>query len=264
MKKYIYFLVLICLLNVFTLNIDTVNAESNSYAQIISDNAYLYRNATNNPDISNIWCEIEQSYFVEIITDYNDNFFKVNYNSVIGFVNKSDVKEIINTPKAPFPSNINVNINSNSGCYMRSLPISKTTTNNIINTLDKGTNNLLFVGFTYGDECVDLKGTLWYLVKYNNDIGYIYSDFVQSKVTLYPNIEEVSYLNNNISSTMLNPLSNTNTLIIVITILIPCIFILILLFIPKTKFKKVKVKPKQNIKEIDLTEVTDIYNDIDI
>ena len=200
--------------------------------------------------------------FVEVLSDYNDDFYKVNYNSVIGFAKKSDVREVINVPSSPYPSGITISINDN-GCYFRALPISKSNTNNIIDIIEKSTSNIQFIGYAYGDECVDLKGTMWYLVKYNNDIGYIYSDFVNSKVTLYPNIEEVAYLNNDISSTMLNPLKDTTTLILVIIILIPCIFILILLF--SSKPRKHKVKPKQQkIKEIDLTEITDIYNDIDL
>lgn len=261
MKKFL--LMIICIMILFNASTYTVYANDNSYAQITSENGYLYRNPTSNPDISNIWCKLEQTYFVEIINDYNDDFYKVNYNSIIGFIKKSEVKEITNTPISPYPSNINIKINSTSGCYLRELPISKTTTSNIIKTIDKGTNNLLFVGYAYGDECIDLKGSLWYLVKHNNDIGYIYSDFVENKVTIYPNIEEVSFHIKDYTSSMLNPLSDTSTLITTIIITIPCIFILILLFTAKPKLNKSKPK-KYNIKEIDLTEVTDIYNDLDV
>lgn len=263
MRRYVFLMCIIYALSLLCMDINVVSADTSGYAQIVSEVCYLYRNPTSNPDIDNIWCEIEKSYFVEILNDYNDDFFKVNYNSVVGFVAKDDVKEVVSAPISPFPSNINVNINSTSGCYMRSSPISKTTTNNIIHTLDKGTSNILFIGYSYGDECVDLKGNLWYLVKYNNDIGYIYSDFVEKKITLYPNVEEVSYIIKDMSSTMLNPLSDTSTLIVVVLILIPCIFILILLFIPKPKMKSIKLA-KKPIKEIDLTEVSDIYNDIDL
>lgn len=264
MKKCVLFILLLCVLLVPINSVNYANANSVKYAQITSNKAYLYRNALDNPDISNIWCELPQTYFVEILNDYNDNFYKVNYNSVIGFVLKTDVKEVLSSVKSPYPSGINVSINSSNGCYMRSLPISKTNTNNIIDTLNKGTSNISFIGYAYGDECIDLKGTLWYLVKYNNNIGYIYADFIANKITLYPNIEEVTYLSNNITSTMLNPLSDTSTLIIVITIMVPCIIILILLFMPKPKYKRAKVANKNKIKEIDLTEISDIYNDIDI
>ena len=256
-------ILIICIMMSLGANITAVYANNNTYAQITSENSYLYRNPTSNPSISNIWCKLEQTYFVEIINDYNDDFYKVNYNSIIGFIKKSEVKEITNTPKSPYPSNINVKINSNSGCYLRELPISKTNTSNIIKTIDKGSSNILFVGYSYGDECIDLKGNLWYLVKHNNDIGYIYSDFVEEKITIYPNIEEVSFYTKDYTSNMLNPLSDTSTLITTIIITIPCIFILILLFTAKPKPKKSKLT-KHNIKEIDLTEVTDIYNDLDI
>ena len=263
MKKYVLLILIVCLLTTQFTKIDIVKANSVKYAQITTTKSYLYRTASQNPDISNIWCELPQSYFVEILNDYNDNFYKVDYNTVVGFVLKTDVKEIINSISSPYPSGINVNINSNSGCYIRSLPISKTNSNNIIDTLNKGTKNILFIGYAYGDECIDLKGNLWYLVKYNNEIGYIYSDFVESKVTIYPNVEEVSYLSNNYQSTMLNPLSDKSTIIIVFAIMTPCIFILIMLFLPKPK-KKLPTTRTKRIKEIDINEISDIYNDMDL
>lgn len=262
MKKYVI-LIISTILLLFSNQEMIVHAEESSFAQITADICYLYRNPTSNPDISNIWCQIEKTYFVEIINEYNDDYLKVNYNSVVGFVKKSDVKAVASSPISPFPSNINIRINSNSGCYMRELPISKTTTNNVLHTIPKGESNIQFVGYSYGDECVDLKGKLWYLIKYKNDIGYIYSDFVEKKITIYPNIEEVTFVTKDSVSSMLNPLSDTSTLVVTIIILIPCIFILILLFIPKPKPRKALSRRKP-IKEIDLTEVSDIYNDLDL
>ena len=68
---------------------DIVKANGVKYAQITATKSYLYRTATQNPEISNIWCELPQTYFVEILNDYNDNFYKVDYNTVIGFVLKN-------------------------------------------------------------------------------------------------------------------------------------------------------------------------------
>ena len=148
MKKLL--LLIICILLIFPIpNTNVVLANNATYAQITTAKSYLYRNPTSNPDITNIWCELAETYFVEIINDYNDNFYKVNYNSIVGFVRKSDIKEITNAPISPFPSNIHLNIKSTSGCYLRELPISKTTNSNIISTLDKGTTNILFIGYAY-------------------------------------------------------------------------------------------------------------------
>lgn len=265
MKKIFLFsiFIVIALFQFLLPNDIVVNANSIKFARVNSSGCYLYRTATLNPQIGNIWCELENSYFVEIVSDYNDNFYKVNYNSIIGFAYKKNINEVVSVPSNPFPSGINVSINSQSGCYMRSSPISKTTTNNIIKTLDKGTKNILFIGYVHGDESVDLKGNLWYLVKYGTDIGYIYSDYVESKVTIYPNLEEINLLNNNYSSTLINPLTNTTTLIIVVSIMIPCLIILILLFCPKPKTSKIR-DGKTDVKVVDINELTDIYNDVDI
>ena len=122
----------------------------------------------------------------------------------------------------------------------------------------------MFIGYAYGDECVDLKGNMWYLVKYNNHIGYIYSDFVTDKITIYPNVEEVSFTIKDYTSAMLNPLSDSSTIITTIIIALPCIFILILLFTAKPKPKIKKISKNHKIKQVDLTEVSDIYNDLDL
>lgn len=266
MKKNFLYLILITLV-LFQALIPSqsivANANGTKYARINGSGNYLYKTATENPQINNIWCELENSYFIEIIADYNNDFYKVNYNSIVGFALKKNLSEVISTPASPYPSGINISIDDSSGCYLRSTPISKTSTNNIIKTLDKGTNNILFIGYIHGDECVDLKGNLWYLVKYGTEIGYIYSSFVSNKVTIYPNLEEVSLLNNNVSSTMLNPLTNTTTLILVICIMIPCLIILILLFCPKPKTSKIR-NNKNSVKQVDINELTDIYNDVDL
>lgn len=264
MKKLTLCILVIIVLTL-SLNSNDINvfASSKEYARISQNGCYLYKNPSDNPNIDNIWCELENTYFVELIVeDYNNTFSKINYNSIIGFAKKDCLRKIINVPSMPYPSGINIKINSNNGCYLRENPISKTNTNNIIKTLNKGTDNILFIGYIKGDEGVDLKGNLWYLVKHGNDIGYMYSDFAESKVTIYPNLEEVSFINNNISSTLLNPLTNTTTLIIVIAILTPSVLIMILLFLPKRKTAKIR-KKGEPIKEIDYSEISDIYNDVD-
>lgn len=265
MKKFILISILLFLIiQIFPTNqITNVEAEQKSYARIETSGSYLYKTATSNPKTNNIWCELEKTYFVQILNDYNDNFYKVSYNSIIGFAKKSDLNVVLSTPLMPYPSGININIKNTSGCYLRSSPISKTSTNNIISTLNKGTKNILFIGYIHGDENVDLKGNVWYLVKFENEIGYIFSDFVENKVTIYPNLEEINLLNNNLSATLLNPISNSTTLLLIVIILLPCLVILLVMFLPKKATANIRKKNKQ-VKEIKINEVTDIYNDLDL
>lgn len=263
MKKIVlsFFLLLICI-STCNLYQNTAYASSN-YAQIINSGCYLYKSANIKTSITNVWCEIENTYFVELLTDYNDNFYKANYNSIIGFIKKIDIKKVTSTPYSPYPSGINVEIKDSGGCYLRSSPESKIIENNVITTLSKGESNILFIGKIDGDESIDLKGNLWYLVKFGNNIGYIYSDYVKSKVTLFPNIEQMTYVDNSTYSTLLNPLTNKTTLAIVIIILCPTFIILILLFKPRKITAKVR-KHGHELKQIDIKEVTDLYNDIDL
>ncbi len=242
--------------------IQNVNAEKINYARVETNGSYLYKTATANPSTSNIWCELEKTYFVQILNNYNDYFYKVSYNSIIGFAKKSDLSIVLSTPLMPYPSGININIKNTSGCYLRSSPISKTTNNNIIKTLNKGTKNILFIGYIHGDENIDLKGNLWYLVKYEDEIGYIFSDFVENKVTLYPNLEEISLLNN-LPSSLLNPINNSTTLILIVVILLPCLIILSIMFLPKKVTANIRKKNKK-LKEVKINEITDIYNDLEL
>lgn len=265
MKKFILIAMMFILIIQLPINhqIENVNAEKINYARIEASGSYLYKTATANPSINNIWCELEKTYFVQILNDYNDQFYKVSYNSIIGFAKKSDLNIVLSTPLMPYPSGINIKIKNTNGCYLRSSPISKTSTNNIIKTLNKGTKNILFIGYIHGDENIDLKGNVWYLVKYEDEIGYIFSDFVENKVTLYPNLEEISLLNNNLSNTLLNPINNSTTAILIGIILLPCLIILAIMFLPKKATANIRKKNKK-LKEIKINEITDIYNDLEL
>ena len=175
MKKMI---IVICYL-IFSL-ISIYNGQivfaSSIYAQA-AKSTNLYKSPTTSDDISNIICIVEKTYFVEII-DTLDSFYKVNYNGVIGYTKKNDVKEITNTPFTPYPYNIKLTINS--ACNLRSTPTIKSQVNNIITTIPAGESDFTFIGRIFSDEVIDFGGTTWYLVKYKDNYGYIYNKYVKS------------------------------------------------------------------------------------
>lgn len=235
---FIYFLCInIILIQPFCINIF---ADTN-YARA-ENTIYLYKSATNSDDTSNIHCIIEKGYFVEI-TESISNYFSVNYNGINGFVKKNDVEEIINTPQTPYPDNIKLIIGSD--CNLRSSPTIKSESNNIIATLKSGESNLSFIGRIYSEEAIDFGGTTWYLVKYQNNYGYIYNKYVKSITPIIENTEEVSY-KSKLNSDISNPITNTPSLIIVIILFLPCLFILFILYYPKKQNRKTKQTKKQD------------------
>lgn len=214
---------------------------SSKFARIM-ETTTLYKSPTINEDISNIYCLAEKTYFVEILSEFED-VYEVNYNDTIGYVKKNDVKEITNTPSTPYPYNIKLSLNS--PCNLRRTPTTKSNTNNIIAPLNQDETNFIFIGRVFADEAIDFGGSAWYLVKYNGEYGYIYNKYVKSISPIYDNTENVSFVEKQ-SNNIKNPITSTPAIIIVILLLIPCLFILIILYLPR----KPKTKKHTHIEEI--------------
>ena len=93
----------------------------------------LYKIADNSDIFTDIICIVEKSYFVEIISEYKD-YYKVNYNNITGYIKKADVVIVKDKPTTPFPTNIKITMGNT--CNLRSSPTTKTSTNNIIATIN--------------------------------------------------------------------------------------------------------------------------------
>ena len=229
--------------------ISIINICSHSpYYQVSSKSEYARALESINlyklPD-DNIICIVEKSYFVEIISVL-DNYFKVNYNGIHGYVKKNEVCRVTNTPSTPFPYNIKIVINSD--CNLRSSPSIKSPTNNIITTINSGESNITFIGRIFSEEAIDFGGTTWYYVNYQGNYGYIYNKYVKSITPIYENAELSTPLINSHPSDI-NPITHTPSLLIIIILLIPCIFLLIILYLPRKTIKK--IKPPKSPKIID-------------
>ncbi len=214
------------------------------YARI-ENTTEIFKNNSEDITIDNIICLAEKTYFVEIISDY-ENFYKVGYNGITGYIKKIDVREVSSTPITPYPYNIQLTINSN--CNLRSTPTTKSTTSNVISTLYAGTNNITFIGRVSGEEAIDFGGNTWYYILYQGQYGYVYNNYIKSITPIYPNNETFTYAEP-VSNKITNPITNTPTLIIVIILAIPLLVVLFILYLPykpRTKSKRPKI-----IKEIE-------------
>ncbi len=221
-------------------------AKTPVWAQIKNSNTYLYKSAEFNKNIDNVWCLIENSYFVKIINNYNTEVYKVEYNGITGFVKKNEISLINETPKTPYPNNITFSIGS-TNCYMRTRPQIKDYTDNIVCVIPANTSGLKFIGKTIGEEAVDFKGSIWYLTEYNGQLGYVYSDYTTSINPIKENVEQVSlFVGNDFSK--INPLTNTTCVFLIVLTLLPCMAIMFILYHPKKGKIKHKRKVKQNYK----------------
>lgn len=90
-----------------------------SYARIIDNRTYLYKTASSDNSIKNIICAMENTYYVEILLTYDEDFYKVNYNGVSGFVLRNQVKKVSGIPANPYPNNIKM-MTINNNIYLRS------------------------------------------------------------------------------------------------------------------------------------------------
>lgn len=241
--KRIILILLCCVLSLICTDIKNNNAiAAEKYARI-EKSTYLYKTNNENTSFENIYCMTEKTYFVEIIGDYGD-FFRVNYNGQTGFIKRNDVKEITNQPNTPYPYNIKILVGSN--CNLRKSPTTQSSISNVICTLYTNEADITFIGRTFGEEAIDFGGTTWYYVKYKDNYGYIYSNYIKSITPIYENYEEVSYIEETNQLQNFNPITHTPSIILIVILFIPFIIILfILYFKPKSQQKSsLKKTPK--------------------
>lgn len=202
-----------------------------SYARLNVD-AYLYKTSAVDKNNYGVWCQMESTYFVEIILDFNSTLYKVRYGSVVGYVKKEDVTPVYSTPKNPYPSNIQIKLNA--PCYLRSTPTINAA--NTLTTLSKE-ESLPFIAKIDSEVVMDFNGPTWYLVSYQDVMGYVYAGYTEKLGTIMPNLEQVSLSMPTTSDIGITPFNNIQSLWLVVLALIPTFGIIFLLYKPKKEKK---------------------------
>lgn len=216
----------------------TLCSETN-YARIIDNHTYLFKTPSDEKDIKNIICILENTYYVQILLTYDEDYYKVNYNGVNGFVLRNQVKKVEGIPNTPYPQNIQI-LTTNNNIYLRSTPEKN---NNNTSIIPSNCTSLKYIGKAYGEQVDDFRENLWYYVEYQGLYGYVYSEYIVSISKIYPNIEELSFLNDNDFDEILNPLSDETSALIIALMLFPVLIIMYLLY-KKPKSKREKFKEK--------------------
>jgi len=227
MKKFllIIYLILLVLLPRFIVK------ASQGYARITTSYAYLYKTASKEIE-NNIICYLEETYFVFINLDYNEEFYKVTYNNTSGYVLKDTVTKVYGTPTKPNPTTKLTTISNK--CYLRSTP--KITENNIITVITENCTDLEYIGKIYGEEAIDYQGNLWYLVNYYGVSGYIYSKYISYIRPIAINNEIIEETSNNLKKNP-TPLTNLECGIIITILTLPIIFVIFIMY-QKPKISK--------------------------
>lgn len=218
--------------------------QTSGYAMIKDNNCYFYRYTLENPAVNNKYFLLEKSYFVKIIENTNEIFYKAEYNGIKGYVKKTDVEFVEETPENPFLSEITFDIYSASSVELRTEPSTENGIGSIITTLPSGYKNLCYYGKLTGEESIKGLGNLWFYCSFttpeNKQVyGYVYSPLTVNLSPINENGENLTPVSVTdyvpINSLLYLSLSTKNLIIIAITI--PALYIAYL-FVKPTKILK--------------------------
>ena len=242
MKKFI--ICFVCLLFVF-LSIFTFKSalfaeenKSSGYAVISSQNCYLYRTPTLSESYINKFFLLEESYFVKVLDQPNDEFYQVEYMNIIGYVKTECIDFVIETPINPYLDYVTLDLNSKQDVPLLKSPNGKYDDFNILYPLPSNTKNLVYLGKISAVEQEAYMGNIWYFCTYFIDAntqatGYIYAPYCCNISPINKNSEVLTAtsLSSFASSISLFNLSlSTENLVIVFTTIPALAFVLILSF----------------------------------
>jgi hypothetical protein len=275
MKKIITTLIVLSLFSFFAPKFfaNKVFAAEPVFAKITKTNVALY----SQPVVikENVLFYLEVSYFVRLLENEKNGFYKCEYIDQIGYVLASDLIFVKGAPQRPYASNVGFRVFAFEGLHMRSTPIRSQGHFNIITTLNFLESNLTYYGKASGEIPIPDKTDVWYFAKYTNPItkeefkGYVYSIFCDNLSTIAINTEILEEIEKPIfevpktdktQSDKFSALPKELQIIIVLGVSLPCLALIYFLFKP-TKISldvgKNKVKKIKRIKNADYYEFED-------
>ena len=243
---------------------NTYAATSRTYfARIKYSNAYLYKTATQNSSSDNIYFNLPQSYFVEVISKPSADFFEAKYLDQVGFVKKSDIEFVSGTPVNPYADKVSFRVFAQNGLNLRSTPFESEGISNRITTIPFLETNLRYIGQIEGEEAISNRGNVWYYCNYYrlDEVltGYVYAGYCDMLSSIPQNTEQLSVIEEpsfeklveNQSSTSdldntINKLPQKTQIIIIIAVSLPALLILYLLFKPAKLIASSKATKKSS------------------
>lgn len=239
---YLFLFVSIFVINSSSIEVSTTN--TNGYALVKSNNCYLYKYLIDNPIVDNKYFLLEKTYFVKVIENANENFYKVEYNDINGYVKKTDIEFVEEIPENPFLDNITFDIYSGSSVELRNEPTTSGGVGSIITSIPASQKDLIYYGKITGEESIKGLGNIWYFCSYTLSNGtevkgYVYSPLTVNLSPITENNEVLTAVSVNnyvpLNSLLYLNLSTKNLIIIALTL--PALYV-IYLFVKPTKILK--------------------------
>ena len=280
---FVIFLIFVCSLGyIYKLPTTVYADEVCYYGRATNGEVNFYKTPVASPE--NVLFKVPKSYFVKILAEENQVFYKAQYmNDIYGFVKKDDMLYINTTPVSAYANFVSFRIFTPSGANLRSSPNQSLGATNLIATIPFLETNLLFVGNIEGEEAIAYKGKLWYYCKYIKDnnvvYGYVYSAFCDMMTAIPENTEQFEYVTpvfENIeqsqqttnNATEMLTLGSPAQVAVIVGVSLPCILIIYFLFKP-TKISMQKTsnnnhstkttKSKKHKKKIKRLKGSDYY-----
>lgn len=239
-----------------------------NYAQVSNENVYLYK--TNlSTFMQNAYMEIPKTYFVRLISNIDETFYKAQYQDYIGFVLKSQVTPVEQAPITPFLNNITFRVYTTDGLNIMSSPFSSLNPS-VVTTLPT-LPTLNYIGKIEADELVENRGSTWYFCSYQGKTGYVYAGYCDNLTPIPTNLEQITPTSNPFiteDNEYLYSLINLSPFLkalIIICVCVPCIILIFLLFKP-FKIKNIqnkKTKNKKILKTKTLNQIQKIVEEDD-
>ena len=230
------------------------------YARIMYDDVYLYNEPIEVDSYANVMFCLPRTYFVELLGEANNDFYKVNYAQFTGYIKKDSVQTIIGTPITPYLDNISFRVYSEQSCTLRSEPTSLGGSETQVAYIPLYSRNLTYYGTIKGEMYVDGRTDIWYYCKYTSDkdyYGYIYSEFCDGDdlMNMPLNTEEVTYTeapdfsaNTDTNATSL-PIEDRTTYIVIAVLTIPALIFVFLMIKGGKIFSRETKKQNKEIKD---------------
>lgn len=219
------------------------------WCRIEQEHTLLYKSTKDTSNANSVYFELPKTYFAKII-DSADNFFKVDYNSIIGFVLKDNVTLVYSKPITPFPADITLTISDIASATVRETP---SVNGNLLGIIPNS-ETAFYYGKTTGEEAISNLGNSWYFVSYydkDKEIrGYVYAPLTKNLKQIPENNEEVllTPASANNQNVLISPdLLDAKNLLLIGILIVVSVCLVFVIFVP---LKYLKHKQARKISKI--------------
>lgn len=268
MRAYLYiltaFLCIFCLTDFC--NVPVTKAEEIAYCRVMSENTILYRTPVESSEATNVYFTLPATYFVQLISEYDELFLFVTYKDFSGYVLRDNVERVYSVPTTPYLDNITFGVQGVANLVMRSEP---NTSSEYIGTIPFNATDIEYFGAVRGELVNADLGDEWYYCRYKSFeqgilTGYVYAPLTTNLTEILPNTEVVETEPSEAvnGDTIIAPeLQSGSNWLLILGLTIPAIILLILVFRPsKRKHKKVATRQIANLNKLSLPESKDDKN----